>query len=164
MDTLFIVLRWIHVTAAAAWFGEVVAVNFILIPVVAQFQGEMRSKYVTAVFPRVFNLASVLSLTAVLTGLVLIYRRVGGDFSLLLESFSGKSLLFGAVLGTLLTLFHFFMENKLARKIGIVKKNTSDSPAELNDVHTKLKIIPRMGMLVITSVFIAMMIASHGFF
>ncbi len=164
METVFMVLRWVHVSAASAWFGEVVVVNFILIPVVAQLQGEMRSKFVTTLFPRVFNLASILSLTAVVTGLILLYMKVDGDFSLLLRSFSGKALLFGAVMGTLLTLFHFFMENKLAAKIGIVKKSIEGSAEELEDVHTKLKIVPRLGMVVITSIFLSMMIAAHGFF
>ena len=32
MATLFTVLRWVHVLAGAAWFGEVVVVNLVLVP------------------------------------------------------------------------------------------------------------------------------------
>jgi uncharacterized membrane protein len=35
-------LRWIHILAGAAWLGEVVVVNFILVPVPARLEPEKR--------------------------------------------------------------------------------------------------------------------------
>ena len=34
MGTAYLILRWVHVVAAAAWFGEVVTINFVLVPAV----------------------------------------------------------------------------------------------------------------------------------
>ncbi len=56
-------VRWIHVLAASAWFGEVVAINFILIPTLSSYQGEGRKSFLSNVFPRVFRMASILSAT-----------------------------------------------------------------------------------------------------
>jgi uncharacterized membrane protein len=33
--TLTNILRWIHVLAGAAWLGEVVVINFVLVPTLA---------------------------------------------------------------------------------------------------------------------------------
>ena len=173
MEDILIYIRWVHLISATSWYGEVVVINFILIPVASRLEGTLRSVYITTLFPRIFRLASVLSLTAVSTGLVLLYFRVNGNFLILLDSLAGRALAIGATLGILLTLFHFFMENRMAEKIGIVIR--SGKPAtntnadhnaaggtHLEDIHTRLKIVPRIGLLVITTIFICMMIGVRG--
>ncbi|MBI1835927.1 MAG: hypothetical protein HYR91_01545 [Flavobacteriia bacterium] len=59
----------------------------------------------------------------------------------------------------ILTLFHFFIENHLARKVGVGNPNITQDAVE--DVHIKLKIIPRLGMIVITTIFLLMLNATH---
>ena len=157
---LYIVVRWVHVLAAAAWYGEVAVINFILIPTLSGHSGAERKDFVNAVFPRVFRMASILSGTVAVSGGVLLYHHTGGDLRILLENLWGKFILVGGALGLLLTLFHFFMENRLARKISM---GDPDLPKEaVEDLHLKLRLVPRLGFVVLTSIFVLMMIAVRG--
>lgn len=153
-------LRWLHVFAASAWFGEVVVINFILVPALTRFQGEARKQFLATVFPKVFRLASVLSATTAITGGVLLWRYTGGSLSALGGSRWGTCLTIGASMGLVLTLFHFFMEDKLARRVGIGCPDTSMDT--VNDVHAKLTLVPRLGLGVITTIFFLMMYAVRG--
>ena len=158
---LFIPIRWIHVVSASVWVGEVAVINFILIPVVGQLNVASRRTFLTTVFPRVFRMASLLSSTAVVSGLTLLTMMTQGSFGVLLEGRWGNAILFGGTLGILLTLFHFFMENRLAKKIGVGCEYLP-SDEQLEDVHSKLKVVPRAGMLVISTIFFSMMYAVRG--
>ena len=60
----------------------------------------------------------------------------------------------------LLALFHFLLENRLARGIGLGRRDISDEA--ITDVHAKLKIIPRLGLGVITATYVLMMFAVRG--
>ncbi len=161
MDELFPVIRTLHVLAGSLWIGEVVVINFVLIPVLSRLQGAVKKEYLTTLFPKLFNLASILSATVVITGMLLVWHITNGDLDLLFSGRWGLSILVGGSLGILLTLFHFFMENRLAHKIGLGKKGDE---GELEDVHLKLKMLPRLGLLVITTVFLLMINAARGIF
>ena len=144
------IIRWIHVASASAWFGEVLVINVILIPALSQMVADSRKEFLNTVFPRVFKLASVLSATAVFAGLTLLLIKTDGDLSLLFDSRWGLSILVGGSLGLALTFFHFFMEQQLASRIGVGDCNIS--PENVEDAHGKLKIVPRIGLLIITAV------------
>lgn len=159
MEDVFHIIRTIHVLAGSFWLGEVVVINFILIPVLSRFEGEYRKSFMVNIFPRIFDLASILSATVVLTGMFLVYHMTNGDFSQLTEGRWGWSILVGGSLGTILTLFHFFMENKLAKKIGL---GACGDDTQIDDVHLKLKLVPRLGLIVIVSIFLLMINAAHG--
>ena len=161
MESYFPFIRTLHVISGALWIGEVVVINFILIPILSRFTGEMRKQFLINIFPRVFRMASVLSATVVITGMFLVYHMTNGELDRLLSGRWGLSILVGGSLGTLLTLFHFFMENRLARKIGLGKMGDDEKLAE---VHLKLKIVPRLGLLVILTVFLLMLNAAHGLY
>jgi len=151
-------IRYLHVLAAAAWIGEVIVINFVLIPFVSSLSAETKKIVIQKLFPRIFRLASVLAATTAVCGYVYLFYIAKGNFSFLFNSQRGIFLFIGALLGTLLTLFHFFMENKMAHKIGI-----SDEKEEMiDDIHLRLKIVPRVGLLVITTIFICMMISVRG--
>jgi uncharacterized membrane protein len=154
------VIRWIHVMAASAWWGEVVVINFILIPSLVSREGEARYEFLNEVFPRVFRMASILSATTVVSGGVLLYRLIGLDLSLLTQSRWGWCLLVGGTLGLLLTLFHFFIEDHLAHKVGVGCRSTDT--ALLDGAVSKLKVVPRAGLVVITSIYGLMMFAVRG--
>ena len=136
-------------------------INLILIPVLSKYRGEMRKEFLISIFPKIFNLASVLSATVVVTGIFMVYHLTNGDLENLLSGRWGLSILVGGILGILLTLFHFFMENRLAKKIGLGKQGDAEKLAE---VHLKLKIVPRVGLLVILTIFLLMLNAARGLF
>lgn len=161
MQDFFIHIRWIHILSATAWFGEVVVINFVLIPVLSNLNQATREIIVVKLFPKIFNLASILASTALVSGAFLFWLISDGNFNYFFTSGNrGIALLIGMSLGTLLTFFHFFMENRMAKKIGIVAKQSDQRIVE--DIHLRLKIVPRLGLLVITTIAISMMIAARG--
>ena len=160
MDELFIPIRWIHVLAASVWVGEVCVINFVLIPSLSRFDGEFRRRFLGTVFPKIFRMASVLSVTTVITGVVLLVLYTRGNLEMLLSGRRGLSILIGGSMGILLTLFHFFMENQMAHKAGIGRPDTSDETLE--DIHSKIRVVPRIGLGVIILIYLIMMYATRG--
>ena len=160
LPEIYTYARWLHVACGSAWFGEVVVINFVLIPALSKYQGEARKDFLNTIFPKIFNLASVLAATTAITGGVLLYNFIGFDIGQLTQrGVWGWSVLIAGSLGLILTLFHFFIENLLARKIGVGRADISQESVE--DVHIKLKLIPRLGMVVITAIFLLMLNATH---
>lgn len=155
---LLVLIRTLHVLAAVAWIGEVLVINFVLLPSTVRLKDEARRAFMLEVFPRIFGLASVLSGTAVVTGFTLAWQATGGDLSRLLSGRWGLSILAGATLGTLLTAFHFFLERKVAPIFG----DCAD-PEGLDDVHTTLRILPRGGLVVLLTTASLMFYAARGF-
>lgn len=154
-------IRTLHVLSAGLWLGEVAVINFILIPAFARLEGETRKKFLIVVFPRVFKLASIFSATAIITGSFLLGTLVQGDLRALFQGRWGWSILIGGSLGIILTVFHFFLEQILAKKLGFNENISEDAMAEF---HIKLKIVPRLGLIIITVIFLLMINASRGIF
>ncbi len=156
----YLALRWLHIFAAASWFGEVVTINFVLVPAVGKMTPEDGSKMLVDIFPRIFKLASYLSGTAVITGILLAWERFSSDYTMLWTTGSGRAFLAGATLGLLLTTFHFILEPRLD---GMICTAAEKGDLELsNRVIYLLKIVPRVGLLVIGSTLLLMMIGARG--
>ena len=155
------VVRWVHILAGAAWLGEVVTVVFMLVPLISRLPLTERGRFVAAVFPRIFRLASVFSITTLLAGVVLNYmltgwRQLGSYFS----GLRGVALLTGAVLGLMLALFHFFAESRLEPHVLSLADNADEET--LRTLTKYLRIIPRVGLGVIITIFLLMMLAARG--
>ncbi|MCC7361343.1 MAG: hypothetical protein IT317_17790 [Anaerolineales bacterium] len=154
------VVRWVHVVAGISWLGEVLTINLVLVPALVSLNKEARRAFIHQVFPRVFRLASILSATAVISGLVLNYLMTGWtDLGALLRSRWGISILVGGSLGLLLTLFHFFVETRL-EPTAHTADNISDS--EVEKIVSVLNLVPKIGMLIIVVVVLLMMYAARG--
>lgn len=161
MHDWWLPVRWIHVLSASAWLGEVVVINLVLIPALSGRGPGARRELLASVFPRVFRLASFLSATTVVTGALLLYRYTAGHLEVLTRGGRwGVCILVGGAMGLALTLFHFFLEHRLARRVGIARPDTTDEA--LSDVHVKLKLIPRVGLAVIGTLYFLMMLAVRG--
>ena len=155
-------IRIIHVMAGVAWFGAVVTVNTVLIPYLLSIEIGNRREVLTTLFPRIFRLASVLSLAAVLTGSALLYLMIGTEISILWESQWGLYILIGGTLATILTVFHFIIEERLEKPLGAILDDWKNSDIE---VATKfLRVVPRVGLVVISTVLLLMIFASHGYY
>ena len=155
------IMRTLHVVSGTVWFGQVVVINFILLPSLAKFDSAMRNKFVTTIFPKIFKLASHLALITVLTGIHLVISLTDADLSDLLNGRWGLSILIGGSLGLLLTTFHFFIENRLIKKIKIGEEGDATT---IDDVYLKLKVVPRFGLVVITLILLLMINASRGIY
>jgi len=160
-----IIFRWIHILAAGVWLGEVVVINIILVPVLARLDPDKRGWFMAAIFPRIFQLASIVVATVLLSGAALNLSMSAWDLgtavSRLAPSRWGTTILIAGLLGLALGLFHFFAEGKLEPRILEVKD--SDTPADFDAVVRHLKIIPRVGLGILFVIFILMMYAARGF-
>ncbi|GIK22237.1 MAG: hypothetical protein BroJett005_16510 [Ignavibacteriota bacterium] len=159
MSELYTIIRAIHILAAALWLGLVMVINFVIQPVLAKLEGDLRRQVIKSIFPRIFKLASIFSATVVITGLILVYYLTNGNLEALLYGRWGISILIGSSLGILLTLFHFFLEEKLSKKI--IQGKQGDNQ-KLEEVHLKMKIVPRVGLTILTIIFLLMINAAHG--
>jgi uncharacterized membrane protein len=160
MDNWYLVARWIHVIAATAWFGEVVTINFVLVPAVARLPREQAPKILFQIFPRIFKLASWLSATAVITGIALASARYLPNPQILWSTGPGLLFSFGATIGILLAAFHFLLEPRLD---GMICTAMECEDIDLSDrVMHLLKIIPRVGLVVITTTLWTMMVGARG--
>ncbi len=156
---LYLAVRWVHVLAAASWYGEVVTINLVLVPMLGRLEGVEQRAFLRGVFPRLFKLASWLSLTAVVSGAYLAWVRYGSDLSQLATP-QGRVFLLGATLALALTAFHFILEPRLD---GMICSAHERDDVELTDrVVRALRIVPRGGLLVITGIVVSMMIGSRG--
>ncbi len=161
MFEIYTIVRALHQIAAALWLGEVLLINVIVIPVLSKYKGELRRQVITSIFPRLFKLASVLSATVIITGLIMAYYLTNGDLKILLHGKWGLSILIGGLLGIILTIFHFFLENKLAKKIVLGNEGDDEKLAE---VHLRMKIVPKIGLIILLTIFLLMINATHGIF
>ena len=160
MLTWYLVVRWIHMLAGAAWFGEVVTINFVLVPAVARMSREDAAEFLGRVFPRVFRLASVLAATAVGCGLIMAFHRFGDEPSLLWTTPTGGAFLVGGSMALALTTFHFILEPRLD---GMICHASEARDFEVSDrVIRMLRVVPRVGLAVFTGIVVLMMIGSHG--
>lgn len=153
------ILRWIHILSGAAWLGAVLMVVFVLVPAVLRLKEPARGAFAEMVFPRVFRLASILSVTVVSAGLALYLERFEWRLELepLVTGRWGWSILIGSSLTVLLALFHFFAEGRLAPHV----KGAGTTPVAPR-VLTVLRIAPRVGLAILATVMILMAYAAQG--
>lgn len=158
------ILRWIHVLAGATWLGEVVVVNFILVPALARLEPSKREWFMAAVFPYIFRLASVLSLTTILAGaalnLSLSNWQIDVAIARLTSSRWGWSILAGGSLGLGLTLFHFIAEQRLEPHV--VAAHEAFGSDDFAKTLRRLQIIPGIGLSILVLIFLLMMFAVRG--
>ncbi|MDD9942418.1 MAG: hypothetical protein OXU20_15375 [Myxococcales bacterium] len=157
----FIIIRWLHIFAAASWFGEVMTINFVLVPALGKLEQQERARFMSVVFPRIFRLASVLSLLTVASGTGLFVMRYGGNWSVVWHAPITTLLAIGALMGLALTLFHFVMEPRLSKLIRVAEAQGDLETTAL--IHSRLRLIPRAGLGVIASIVLLMMAGARGF-
>lgn len=154
------VVRWIHIISGVAWLGEVITVNFVILPTLMSLEKDARGAFLRQVFPRVFKLASVLAASTILSGAIMNYLMTGWkDLGSFLQTRWGISLLIGGALGLLLALFHFFVEHRL-EPTAITADDLSET--DLERTISFLNIVPKVGMVIMITVILLMMFAARG--
>ncbi len=155
------IFRWLHILSGAAWLGEVVTINFVLVPSLKSMDAKEKSRYISEVFPRLFRLASALSLVSIFSGLTMTYLISGWrDLSIFLTSRWGIAILIGGLLGLSLTAFHFLVERKLEPVASSLEEGTQEE--EVERMMKVLKSVPRAGLAVMVVIFLLMMYAARG--
>jgi uncharacterized membrane protein len=158
--SLINIVRWVHIISGVAWLGEVITINFVLLPVLNNMNEDARGEYIRRIFPRVFRLASALSLTAILSGALMSYLLTGwknlGDWY---GTRWGAGILIGGCLALLLTLFHFLMESRLEP---VARAAGEGSEIDVEKIMAVLNIVPRIGLAVLVLIVLLMMYAARG--
>ena len=128
--------------AGSSWLGAVILINFVLIPVLPKLKENIRRDVFIHLFPALFKLASILSATVVITGVIMIQYQTDGAWDLWNRGRWGTSIFWGGLLGVLLTFFHFFIESYLGKKI---KKKPLIIRNRLRIFTLKLKLFQGLG-------------------
>jgi uncharacterized membrane protein len=154
------IVRWVHIISGVAWLGEVITINFVLFPALIKISRESRGKFIRQIFPRIFQLASILSLTAIVSGTAMSYLITGWrDLSELLNTRWGLGIIIGGSLAFLLTLFHFFVESRLEP---LATTADEGSEIDIEKIIAVLRIVPRIGMIILVLIVLLMMYAARG--
>jgi len=154
------VVRWIHIISGVAWVGEVITLNFVIVPALIKMSSDTRGTFIRQIFPRVFHLASILSLTAIISGAAVNYLMTGWkNLDVLIGTRWGMAIAIGGGLALLLTLFHLFIEERL-EPIAITADASSD--VDIEKTIKMLKIIPRVGLPILLLIVLLMMYAARG--
>jgi uncharacterized membrane protein len=160
MDWIKIV-RWVHIIAGAAWLGEVLTIIFVIMPAIDRMKLVDRARAIKLIFPRVFRMASFLSLTAVAAGLTMSYLMTGWrELDVLIVSRWGSAILIGGLFGLGLMLFHFVIERRLDSLVDSLGEGASE--AQVEHISRYLHIIPRAGVVILILIFLLMMVAARG--
>ena len=142
MSSYYLPIRALHMIAGSSWLGAVILINFVLIPVLPKLKENIRRDVFIHLFPALFKLASVLSATVVITGVIMIQYQTDGAWDLWNRGRWGTSIFWGGLLGVLLTFFHFFIESYLGKKI---KKKPLIIRNRLRIFTLKLKLFQGLG-------------------
>lgn len=160
---MWFVVRAVHVLAGVGWLGEVLTINFVLLPALFKARADERATLLTTVFPYVFRLATVLGGLAGVSGLALLLATTQFHPALLLGSRSGRLILIGGVLGALLYAFHLFQESGAERSLAgaLVFTTDQDNPHAVESLLRHLALFPRVGLLLLLIVAGLMLAAVH---
>ncbi len=133
---------------------EVVAVVFVLVPVLTRAEPERQRWILATIFPKVFRLASILIGTVLVAGLLLNLAMSGWrvDWDQLTQTPWGRSILIGGLLGGALGTFHFVAERKLEPMV-------TDEDVDLDRVIRRIRVIPIVGLSILTVVISLMVLA-----
>ena len=147
--------------AGAAWFGEVAAIVFGIVPLIGKLPVDERNRFLSRVFPRLFRLASMLVEVSLGAGAVLNYQLTGWrNLGIYFASARWTILFVGAALGLGMGLFHFIVEPKLEGRIQALVE--ADDRESMEKVTRFLQISPRIGFIILIVVMVLMMAFSRG--
>ncbi len=154
------IIRWVHIIAGVAWVGEVITINVVLLPALKKMDKSVRGNFIRQIFPRVFHLASVFSLTAIISGATMSYLITGWkNLAELFFTRWGAGIMIGGGLALLLTLFHFLVESRLEP---IAIKADDGTEIDIEKFLAVLNVVPKIGLGVLILIVLLMMIAARG--
>ena len=157
MEATAITLGVIALVALAAWIGEVVTLNFIIVPGINALDEAGRAAFIGRYLPRFFWMATVLALTTVLSGLGAgLIVAYGPEIPHAVPAGGSPEVLIASILIAVLACFHLVAQSRL-RPIVESFAGTPD-PEKVGFVTRFLGIVPRIGLVVIVGAFVLLMI------
>ena len=163
MVELLSLLRWIHMYAGIAWWGEVFFITFILLPTLAKLPRDSKGPLMLRIFPRIFNVATITASLTVASGATLALFYSNFDVSVFVDTPWGLTILFGGIMGLFMFVLHATVEVIEMRDLRDVRPaEASAFPAALITLERRVKLLPRVGFVVLTAAILLMTYASHG--
>ena len=156
--SFFTIIRNVHVLSASIWLGMVVVMNFGLMPLVAKKLLQHEVDILQPIFKNVTNLVSISAFFTFVTGGIILWIQTKFHFVEMIKNTRGILILIAGGIGFIITLFHFFAEGKVEKYL----KNRLPNKEELLVGYKGIEYIPRLGLLIISSIFITMLIAVRG--
>lgn len=136
--------------AGAAWIGEVVTLNFIIVPSLLCMPEKEKASFLSRFFPRFFRMASVLALTSILMGGTALFTSVPvHTVAAYLYGGQGLLLSLGITLILVLSAFHFVVESRL-RPLALSLQDNPE-PRKIRFLTRFLSVVPRIGIFIITA-------------
>ncbi len=157
--SLFGIIRNIHVLSASIWLGMVVVMNYGLMPSVAKKITQLDVDILKPIFKNVTNLVSLSAASTFITGGIIIWIQTEFYFLGMLNSTRGTLILIAGSVGFLVTIFHFFAETKVENYL----RSRSHNNDELLVGYKGIEFIPKIGLVVVSAIFITMLIAVRGY-
>ncbi len=157
--SLFGIIRNIHVLSASIWLGMVVVMNYGLMPSVAKKMTQLDVDILKPIFKNVTNLVSLSAASTAITGGIIIWIQTKFYFLGMLNSTRGTLILIAASVGFLVAIFHFFAETKVENYL----RSRSQNKDELLVGYKGIEFIPKIGLVVVSAIFITMLIAVRGY-
>lgn len=157
--SLFGIIRNIHVLSASIWLGMVVVMNYGLMPSVAKKMTQLDVDILKPIFKNVTNLVSLSAASTAITGGIIIWIQTKFYFLGMLNSTRGTLILIAGSVGFLVTIFHFFAETKVENYL----RSKSQNKDELLVGYKGIEFIPKIGLGVVSAIFITMLIAVRGY-
>ena len=155
--SLFAILRNLHVFSAAIWLGMVVVMNFGLMPSVAKKLTQNDVDILKPIFGKVKKIISISALITFLTGGGILWIQTKFNVVEMFDSTRGTLIFIAGSIGFIITVFHYFLENKVEN---LLRKRLSKN--ELLVGYKGIEFIPKIGLLIVSSIFITMLIATRG--
>ena len=161
MTDFMFAVRLVHVISGVSWLGEVITINFVLLPALFRARADDRNVLLQTVFPYIFRLATALGGLAIISGAGLVLWNTRLDLSLLVTTSWGWRILIGGVIGLVVYVFHLVQESGAERSLAaeLVFLRDSDEPEAAQRLLRHLAIFPRVGM-VILMVVVGLMVAA----
>lgn len=161
MTELMYVVRLVHVIAGVGWLGEVVTINFVLLPALFKARADDRNVLLVTVFPYIFRLATALGGLAILSGIGLVLWNTRMDLTMLVTTSWGWRILIGGIIGLVVFVFHIVEESGAEKSLAaeLVFLRDSDDQEAAQRLLNHLAIFPRVGM-VILMVVVGLMVAA----
>lgn len=154
MTSLMFAVRLVHVISGVSWLGEVVTINFVLLPALFRSRADDRNVILTTIFPYIFRLATVLGGLTMVSGIGLVLWNTRLDLTLLVTTAWGWRILIGGIIGGVVYTFHLVQESGAERSLAaeLVFLQDSDDPEAARKLLHHLAIFPRVGMLILMGV------------
>ena len=161
---LWEVLRWIHMFAGLAWWGEVFYINFVLTPALPKLEPAVKEKVMLELYPRMFRMATILSSLTISFGVLTALSLSGFDLTIFVNTYWGQLIFLGGSLGLFMFLLHMTVERVELKVLRYRKSGTGgELPSELRGLERRMTWLPRFGFLILTLVLVIMVYAAQGF-